>query len=248
MDDSRARLHTEGGSRCLEWPTIIFGHVGSSLRIEQKCGVPNLRCDLLEDFEPFRCHGRHEIGESRGVATRSGETLHEAASDRIGYRGEHDGDTVVLALQCGDGDRAESKDRVQLHRQKLAGKAPVSLGITSGPPFVDLQIAAYLPAELFKPLIKRDQPALGLRVVADAHQDADASRSLSLLRVRAERPSCRRTAEQRDELAPSHHSITSSARADTPGGTSRPSAFAVIRLMTNSNLVDCIAGRSAGLA
>jgi hypothetical protein len=31
------------------------------------------------------------------------------------------------------------------------------------------------------------------------------------------------------------HSITSSARADKPGGTSRPRAFAVLRLMRNSN-------------
>src|SRR5262249_26250481 len=34
------------------------------------------------------------------------------------------------------------------------------------------------------------------------------------------------------------HSITSSARASSVGGTSRPRAFAVLRLMTNSNLVD----------
>jgi hypothetical protein len=33
------------------------------------------------------------------------------------------------------------------------------------------------------------------------------------------------------------HSITSSARASSVGGTSRPSAFAVLRLMTNSNVV-----------
>jgi hypothetical protein len=33
------------------------------------------------------------------------------------------------------------------------------------------------------------------------------------------------------------HSITSSARASSVGGTSRPSAFAVLRLMTNSNFV-----------
>ena len=33
-----------------------------------------------------------------------------------------------------------------------------------------------------------------------------------------------------------HHSITSSARASSVGGTSRPSAFAVLRLITNSNL------------
>jgi len=33
------------------------------------------------------------------------------------------------------------------------------------------------------------------------------------------------------------YSITSSAAADMPSGTSRPSAFAVFKLITNSNLV-----------
>src|SRR5262245_10357952 len=47
---------------------------------------------------------------------------------------------------------------------------------------------------------------------------------------------------------PSHHSITSSAMASTPGGTVRPSLVAVLRLMTNSNLVGCSTGKSAGLA
>src|SRR3981081_554738 len=44
------------------------------------------------------------------------------------------------------------------------------------------------------------------------------------------------------------HSITSSAMASTPGGNVRPSVLAVLRLITNSNLVDCTTGRSAGLA
>src|SRR5437773_6686072 len=43
-------------------------------------------------------------------------------------------------------------------------------------------------------------------------------------------------------------SITSWARADSIGGTTMPRAFAVVRLMTNSNLVDCITGRSAGFS
>src|SRR5262249_44431829 len=47
-----------------------------------------------------------------------------------------------------------------------------------------------------------------------------------LLRPRRERPRCRRAAEQRDKFAPPDHSITSSARASSVGGTSRPSAFA----------------------
>src|SRR6516162_4280856 len=69
------------------------------------------------------------------------------------------------------------------------------------------------------------------------------------LRIRPachQHPSDRRAAEQRDEVAALHHSITSSARASRFGGTSMPSARAVARLMTSSNLVDCKTGRSAG--
>ena len=82
---------------------------------------------------------------------------------------------------------------------------------------------------------------------ASAHEHADAPHPLGLLRARRERPRRRRAAEQRDELAPPH-SITSSARASSVGGTSRPSALAVLRLMTSSNLVACTTGRSAGFA
>src|SRR5262249_6483504 len=63
-----------------------------------------------------------------------------------------------------------------------------------------------------------------------------------------QRPRRRCATEQRDELAPPHHSITSSARARREGGTVRPSALAVVRLMTRSNLVGCSTGRSAGFA
>jgi len=44
------------------------------------------------------------------------------------------------------------------------------------------------------------------------------------------------------------HSITSSARASSVGGTSRPSVFAVLRLITNSYLVGACTGRSAGFS
>src|SRR6266481_4069614 len=47
---------------------------------------------------------------------------------------------------------------------------------------------------------------------------------------------------------PSHHSITSSAPASRLGGTARPSILALWRLMTSSNFVACMTGRSAGFA
>src|SRR5262249_20445013 len=67
-----------------------------------------------------------------------------------------------------------------------------------------------------------------------------------LLRARRERPSgC--AAEKRNELAP-RHSITSSARASSVGGTSMPSVLAVLRFRTSCYLVGACTGRSAGLS
>src|ERR1700730_12380421 len=44
------------------------------------------------------------------------------------------------------------------------------------------------------------------------------------------------------------YSITSSAMASKPGGKVRPSVFAVFRLITNSNLVGWMTGKSAGFS
>jgi hypothetical protein len=56
----------------------------------------------------------------------------------------------------------------------------------------------------------------------------------------------RHAADQRDERA-ALHSITSSARASSVGGTSRPIVFAVFRLITSLYLDACSTGNSAGL-
>src|SRR6185369_11707569 len=82
---------------------------------------------------------------------------------------------------------------------------------------------------------------------AHAHKHADAPHAFALLRMRSNRPRRRCTAEQRDELAPLH-SITSSARASSVGGISRPSVLAVLRLTTVSYLVGACTGRSAGFS
>src|SRR6266540_949972 len=81
-------------------------------------------------------------------------------------------------------------------------------------------------------------------------RDREPSNSVDspgLLRTHGQRPTGRRAAQQCDERAPPH-SITSSASASIDGGTFRPSALAVLRLMVSSNLVGCSTGSSAGLA
>src|SRR5262249_6622208 len=93
---------------------------------------------------------------------------------------------------------------------------------------------------------RRDERLRQGIVFVRPHEHADASHALALLRRRRERPG-RRAPKPRHELA-AVHSITSSASASRFGGISRPIILAVLRLMTNSNLVDCRTGKSAGLA
>jgi hypothetical protein len=98
---------------------------------------------------------------------------------------------------------------------------------------------------LLQSLPKRCQPSLSIGIVGSSDDEyADAAQAL---RPRREWPRCGRAAEQRDELAPLH-SITSSAMASIPGGKLKPNALAVLRLITNSNLVGACTGRSAGFS
>src|SRR5262245_21336048 len=100
----------------------------------------------------------------------------------------------------------------------------------------DQYVAAGRPSELPEPLSKILKIALRVRIVlGNPQQYRDPPHPPALLRVRRERPR-HRTAEQRDDLAALHHSITSSARASSIGGTSRPSALAVFRLIASSYL------------
>src|SRR5262249_42937102 len=78
-------------------------------------------------------------------------------------------------------------------------------------------------------------------------EHTDAPHPLGLLRAGRERPRGCRTAEQCHERA-APHSITSSARASTLGGISRPSILAVFRLMTSPYLVGACTGRSAAFS
>src|SRR5262249_48695517 len=113
-----------------------------------------------------------------------------------------------------------------------------------GPSIFDHHILAFGKSGRFQAQAERAQPiCIGVRRVA-AYK-SNAWRHPWLLCARREWPRGHRAAEQRDELAPLH-SITSSARASSVGGTSKPSACAVIRLMTSSNFVGCSTGISPG--
>src|SRR5215472_4482921 len=113
---------------------------------------------------------------------------------------------------------------------------------------VDPQVAAFDPAELGKPVSECRQVGLRPSIIRrSGNEHPDPPHYSALLRPRNNRPT-RRAAEKRDEVAAPNHSITSSARASSDGGTVMPSALAVLRLMTSSNLAGCSTGKSPGFS
>src|SRR5262249_42895429 len=116
------------------------------------------------------------------------------------------------------------------------------IGLVVSPAKVDGNVLSLDDSGLLQPLPKRCDKWRGASS-RRATEEPD-HRHRRLLRARRERPrGC--AAEQRDEIA-AFHSITSSARASSEGGTVSPSTCAVVRLITRSNLVGCSTGMSPG--
>jgi len=114
---------------------------------------------------------------------------------------------------------------------------------TAGPWLLDVEL---LSEVLGKSLHQQAREYVGRTGGREGNDDADRPRRIGL-RARRERPSCYRAAEESDEGAPLH-SITSSARSRNDSGIVKPSALAVVRLTTRSNLVGCSTGMSPGFA
>src|SRR5262249_43886450 len=122
-----------------------------------------------------------------------------------------------------------------------------SRSATSSPQRVSPHIAATTPTQLLQRLLERRDSGLAFSIIrSPVHKHANPPHTLRLLRARRERPRGR-AAEEHDEVA-AVHSMTSAARRRNDSGIARPSALAVVRLITRSYLVGCSTGRSPGFA
>src|SRR6516225_1742980 len=139
------------------------------------------------------------------------------------------------------------QDNVGREPDQFRGVSASFLGVAFGPAHVDADVASNDPPGLRQRLLERPEPSLKVCIICgDREKHAYAPYALSLLPPRRDRPS-RRAAERCDHLA-AIHSMTSSARASSIGGTSMPSALAVAKLITSSNLVGSWTGRSPGFS
>src|SRR5262245_65305755 len=91
---------------------------------------------------------------------------------------------------------------------------------------IDLHVAAHGPAQVLEPLDECCVSFLSIPFDSAAREHNNTPCPLALLRACRNRPRRGRAAKQAYELAASQrrvHSITSSARASSVGGTVRPS-------------------------
>src|SRR5262249_35949654 len=173
-----------------------------------------------------------------------------AVLDWIASSGEHKGN----GLGCRHGSQSRSTasgrgDHVDLAAGQISRKGRQSIVLVFCKTVFDRRVAG-LDISGFTQAASERGGEVGRIISAERVQEPNR-RHGRLLRARRERPRRRRAAEQRYERAALHrcsHSITSSARASRLSGTVRPSAFAVLRLMTSSNLVGCWTGRLLGFS
>src|SRR5712671_17237 len=222
--------------------------VRRGIRVEDKRHTLHRRCDMFERLQPLAAYGEFETGEAGEIAARAGEVWYEAIANWIGHLHEHNGWGIALAQSRHYG-RPGRQDDVRGETDQFSCLAEQEAGVARRPAVLQAHVAPLHPAQLSQSGLKRLDAHFSFRVARrHCEQRTNHPQPIALLCACAERPAGCRAAEQRDELAPPHHSITSSARCCKNQGTSRPSALAVLRLMTSSNFEGCTTGKSAGFS
>src|SRR5262249_4875609 len=139
------------------------------------------------------------------------------------------------------------QDHVGVKFDKVRGCGANEVHVVAGPALVELGVDARRPTTFSQLLAEGAHAHLHFRVCRRGRRpNSPPAPPPAFPRARRERP-CRRTANEPDELA-APHSITSSARASSVGGTSRPSVLAVFKLITSSYLVGACTGRLVGFS
>jgi hypothetical protein len=166
-------------------------------------------------------------------------------ADRVSTEAKGDPDRLGRSFGCKRRRIAKRSDNCNATADEVSHERRQAIVLAAEPMVLDGHVLALNVAGFAEAFRERGRMASGAIERSTADKADYGHRRL--LRARRERPRSRRAAEQRDERAPPH-SITSSARARTGVGISRPRAFAVLTLMTSSYLVGACTGRSVGFS
>src|SRR5262245_25747987 len=158
------------------------------------------------------------------------QCLDKAATYRVRNDDENDRDFPGLSQQGCRYRSSLRKNHVRCRSHQFSSICAHAIGVGTCKAHVNSD-RSLSPSKLLQALSEGCD--VGLRqwvFFGEAHKHTDTRYTFALLRPRRQRPR-RRAAEQGDKVPPPHHSITSSARASSVGGTWSPRAFAVFRLI-----------------
>src|SRR5262245_41043593 len=214
-------------------------------RIDKKAERFGFWHQVVQQFQSFLRQYRGDNPNAGDVSPWPAEARNKAEFERVGASDKDDGNASCRGLGREHCRWPECADRCHLPLHQIGRHRRKWIIAVCYPAVFDRDVLTFDIAHLGKTAAECGIELHG-NGLAEAAQIPD-HRHRCLLRTCRKRPCRRRAAEQRDELAASH-SITSSARASTVAGTSRPSALAVLRLSTVSYLVGACTGRSAGFS
>src|SRR5262245_55758587 len=139
-------------------------------------------------------------------------------TDRVSGQREHDRDRRCGLLRGQRWRGSGGNDDVDLKPHELGGNLGEPLAASFRPPILDGNGPALEPTQLVQTPYERGDPRT-LGQCGARSKIPDGPQSCGLLRLRGERPCCRRAAEQRQELAPSeveHGLLPGTRRASLP--------------------------------
>src|SRR5262245_26799571 len=199
----------------------------------------------MEKSQPFRRNLLGKKTDPGDVAARPGKAGDKTKRDRVSAAAEDDRDRCGRSFgRLNSGGRTGRSDNGDATADEVSHERRQAIVSAVQPIVLDNHVLTLDVAGFAEASAERSGMASG--GIGPPTADEADGRHRWLLCARRERPRERRAAEQRDELAPPHHSITSSAATSNLSGTVRPSIRAVDALMTSSNFDDCTTGRSAG--
>src|SRR5262245_44471694 len=200
----------------------------------------------MEKSQPFRRNLLGKKTDPGDVAARPGKAGDKTKRDRVSAAAEDDRDRCGRSFgRLNSSGRAGRSDNGDATADEVSHERRQAIVSAVQPIVLDNHVLTLDVAGFAEASAERSGMASG--GIGPPTADEADGRHRRLLRARRERPRGRRAAEQRDELAP-FHSITSSARRRKSRLIVSPSARAVLRLTTSSNLVGCSIGKSAGFS
>src|SRR5574337_2226370 len=204
---------------------------------------------FLEQLQLFGAQVRGEEGEPRDVPAWPRQVPDETGSHGIGNDHHDNGERLRRVLGREGRWRRMRNNDVNLEAHQFSREVCKPLGLPCSPSVLHREILPLDMAKLTQPLPEGlysfGRDANGGRPAEQKPDSRDLGR---LLRFGGERCGEQAPGQSADERPAADHWISSSARRRSDCGIVRPSALAVLRLITSSNLLGCSTGRSAGLA